>query len=423
MFRLAKRELLNAGLVRLTPHLVARYNECLLSAGGTPIEGDHIEIDGVGMSPQVAAQRGNPYYLSNGFANPLALIICPEQYNKPVFYPIFSWQRALMRAFFDKYHRQIVDVTGTHAISIELDTGLSSLESPEDLLLLTQITATPHLEDIAAAAARQAELVHEFSQGLACLEESLCDRLVESRKIHGDLRKRRISMEPMSFASFADFYTAAFGGAAVLRDVDGVDLLVLASEEVYEKLRGKRKKPSAQAFYLYDEEFPLLDVLTAAKWVSVPLDRYREDPKILEYQKELLLADALCDCDKGIDWRSLTNAARKALAQKHKDKVPEMYFELERFAAAFRNGTTREISKELEIFLAEPSTLLPPQTQEVVWTLLTHREPRNLLALYTVDKNAFLKLYSTWSDAKREWAASYLAARYKHKHRLSQLQE
>ncbi len=423
MFRLATRDLLNAGLVRLTPHLVTRYNSCLLSAGGTPADGDHIEIDGVGMSPQVAAQRGNPYYLSNGFANPLALIVCPEQYNKPVFYPIFSWQRALMRAFFDKYHRQIIDVTGTHAISVELETGLSTLESPEDLLLLTEITATPHLEEIAAAATRQAELVQEFSKGLSCLEETLCDQIVKSRTAHGDLRKRKISMEPMSFDSFDDFYTVAFGGAAVLRHVDGVDLLVLANEEVYEKLRSKRKKPSAQAFYLYDKEFPLLDVLTAANWISVPLDRYRKDPKILEYQKELLLADALCDCDEGVNWRSLTSAARKALAQKHKEKVPDIYFELERFAAAFRNGKTREISKELEIFLAEPSAAQPPQTQEVVWTLLTHREPRNLLALYTVDKNAFLKLYNTWSDAKREWAASYLAERYKHKHRLSQLQQ
>lgn len=421
MERLIKKELMNAGLVRLTPHLLERYNACLDSMGLPPAEGDQVEIDAVGMSPQVAAQRGEAHYLCNGLSNPLALIVSPDQYNKPVYYPIFSWQRPLMRAFFDKYHREIIDITGTHSISLDLENGLSTFEGAEDLLLLNNITAIPHTEELQAAADEQVGLIEHFYKDHNCLREDLCDSLIESRRKHGDLRKRKIAMQPLSFDSFADFYTVAFGGAAVLRHVDGIDLLILENEEEFAKLKGKRNL-SGQTFYLFDEEFRLFNKLYKAGWVIVPMDHYRSEPISLEFKKELLLADALCDCEQGINWRALTKTARKSLLQKHEDKVPAIYFELERFATALRNGKAPNFSQELAHFLAEPAENLPPQTQEVVWILLTKREPRNLLALYTVDKNGFLARYNHWSDAKREWAAGYLAERYKHRHRVTQLQ-
>ena len=76
-------------------------------------------------------------------------------------------------------------------------------------------------------------------------------------------------------------------------------------------------------------------------------------------------------------------------------------------------------SPELEHFLAEPTDKMPPETTQVLWTLLTRREPRNLLALYAVDKNAFLARYEMWSDKKREWAADYLVERYEHHHLMN----
>lgn len=422
MDRLVERKLMNAGLVRLTPHLLERYNQCLVSMGQKPADGEHIDVDGVGVSPQVVAQRGEPHYLCNGLANPLALIVSPEQYNKPVYFPIYSWQRPLMRAFFDKYHREIIDVSGTHAISIDLENGLSTFENPDDLFLLNEVTAVPHIEELEVAFAAQAALIKTFSEDHNCLGEDLCDEIIASRHAHGDLRKRRIAMEPMTFDSFDSFYTVAFGGAAVLRHVDGTDLLILENEQEFAKVKSKKKMPGT-ALYLYDEDYRAFERLFKAHWLTVPLEYYKENPKAVEYKKELLLADALCDCEETVDWRSLTKAARKALLQRHGEKVPAIYFELERFGAALHNGRTPNCSQELGFFLAEPSMALPPQTQEVLWTLLTRREPRNLLALYTVDKNAFFARYNQWSDAKREWASGYLAERYKHQHRLSQLQQ
>ena len=419
MQRLIKGELLTAGLVRLTPHLAERYSECLVSMGLPPVETkEGLEIDGIGASPQVAKERGNSHYLCNGLANPLAVIVCPEQYNKPVYFQIFSWERQLMRMFFDKYHREIIDVTGTHSISIELEDGISKFEDPRDLFLMNEITAIPHIEELAEAALRQRELIGEFGQDERCLDEELCDKIIESRKTHGDLRKRKVTMQPMKFDSFDDFYTVAFGGAAVLRRVDGVDILVLENKEEYENIRHKKKK-GEQIFHLFDPDFRLFNALRKAQWVQVPIEKYRADPKLISFKRELLLADALCDCEEKINWRTLTATARQALMQRHEDRVPAIYAELERFAARLKRGTIPELSPDLEHFLAEPSETLPPSTQDVVWTLLVRREPRNLLGLYTVDKNAFLALYEQWSDAKREWAADYLVERYKHKYRVN----
>jgi hypothetical protein len=417
--KLIERHLWNAGLVRLTPHLVERYNTCLSAMGLRPTALPEIDVDGMGVSPQIAKDRGNPYYLCNGLSNPLAIIVSPDQYDKPAYYPIFSWQRSLMRTVFDKNPKSIRDITGTHAIAIAIEDGLSRFEGPEDLLLLTEITAVPHIEELAEAKNEQARLIAEFSDDLNCLREDLCEAIVLSRNAHGDLRKRKLDMRPITFNSFGDFHTVAFGGAAVLRHVDGEDVLVLENEETLKNVN-KRKLRSANVFYLYDLEFALFDKLKKSKWVDVPVKRYRKDPKLLEFKRELLLADALCDCDDQVNWRTLTNPARMALMLKHEDKVPAIYSELERFAAALKANRVLNLTRELEHFLAEPSEKMSSETQQVLWILLTRREPRNLLALYTVDKNAFLARYDTWSERKQAWAADYLVIRYKHHHRVNQ---
>lgn len=419
MQNLIDRNLLNGGLVRLTPHLVTRYNECLISLGLEATSLTEIDVDGLGVSPQIAKERNNPHYLCAGFSNPFAIIVSPDQYDKPVYFPIFSWQRALMRAFFDKNQKPIRDITGTHPIGLDIENGLSTFEGPEDLLLLSGLTAIPHIEEITEAAAEQGRLITQFSGELNCLREEVCDELVRHRQVHGDLRKRKIDMAPLTFDSFDDFYTVAFNGAAVLRHVDGDDILVLEDPAMFDSVN-RKKIGSAQVYYLYDPDFSLFTKLLKGKWIVIPTKKYRQDPQLLEFKKELLLADALCDCEGSVKWRSLTISARKALIGKHKDKVPVIYSELERYAAGLKSGRELSISPELQYFLAEPSEKQSPETRQVLWTLLTHRERRNLLALYTVDKNMFLARYQDWSETKREWAANYLEERYKHQHRTQQ---
>lgn len=409
---LLKRGLFNAGLVELSPTMLVRYNDALVSLGLEPTRRKRVLVDGVGWSPQIARERRNPYYMcSGGLVNPVAIIVSPDQYKKPVYWPIFSWMRGAMRLVFEKYHREIIDITGTHVISLDCENGLSTLEGPKDLLLLSEVTLKPNTGRLVEAAQEQAALVNRFMDGLHCLESETRNSLIAHRRAHSDLRKRRVSMQPVTFDFFNDFYTVAFGGVAVLRDVDGSDLLVMESQSDYEAIKGS--DTNAVICYLYDQGAETTGYLANAGFLRIPYEEYRSDPALLERKKDLLLAYALCDCEEGLDWSATSPAKRKTLIKKHGAKVPHLYAELERFAAAVRRGSKSvELSRELWHYLAVPSDSIAPATKEVLWILLTRLEPRRLLNLYRYDKNKFFEVYSGWSGAKQEWVADYIQARY-----------
>ncbi|OGG59744.1 hypothetical protein A2765_04110 [Candidatus Kaiserbacteria bacterium RIFCSPHIGHO2_01_FULL_56_24] len=412
---LIEKGLLNTGLVELTPTMLGRYNEALVSLGIEPTARKRIFVDGAGWSHEVAREKKDDHYLCSGsLINPVAIIVTPAQYKKPVFYPSFSWMRRALRLVFDKYHREIYDTTTTHPITLDCENGLSSLECPGDLLLLSEIVLKPSDGNLTAIASEQGELIERFREGLNCLEPDVCDAIVSHRREHGDLRKRRLGMHPVTFDFCNDFYTVAFDGVAVIRSVQGSDMLIIEDERRFEETLRNEDCASSSPWYLYDDSKKRDPIkhLTGAGLIDLPLKAFRENPGILAVKKDLMLALALCDCEEGLDWDRCTPGKRKALYSKHIDRVP-LIAELEHFAAEVHKGSAgRELSMELWQFLAAPAEHVPPPTQEVLWILLTRREPQNILELYTYDKNAFVKLYKQWSDTKQKWVAGYLAARY-----------
>ena len=411
MNRLIRAELLYDGLVSLdTPELVRRYNATLGFAGIEPERVSNLHIDGIGWSPEIAEKKRNPLYLCHDLANPLAIIVTPEQFKKPVYYPLYSWMRRIMRSVFDGNFREISDITATHGIVLDFENHLQSLESPADLLLLSSITPIPNTGELSQAAVEQKKLVSTFLEGTNCLEPELRQKLRESAETHGDLRRRRVVLEHLPvFTDFQDFYTVAFDGVAVFRGVSGKDVLVVENESFYE---GVSSLEDARSYYLYASDYAPFRLFLNAGWITVP-SRYRDDPELLNEKSELLLASCLLDLEKSVEWDSLTSGQKKQLAIKHKEKIPAVYWELDRFIAALAaKKKVSELSDELTVFLAEPSSNLHPSTQDVLWMLLIRREPRNLLELYTHDKNFFLKCYKEFGKNKRAWVAGYLSARY-----------
>ena len=149
--------------------------------------------------------------------------------------------------------------------------------------------------------------------------------------------------------------------------------------------------------------------------LTIPIEQFKDDRKILDLKKETLLGMSLSDCEKDIDWTTLSSPSRRSLMQEPVNELKvRLYHELERYAAAIRSGRKLpQLSHELWYYLLAPSEKLPPSTQDVLMILLTRKEPRRLLDLYTVDKNSFVAMYKTWSDQKKKWAAEFLAAHYK----------
>ena len=99
------KELIEAGLFGrgLVPvenrTMVARYNACLKDMGLAPTNLKKFQIDKMGWSPEVAAEQKDEYYLSHGDANPLAIILTPEQATAPIYFPMHSFDWKLMARY------------------------------------------------------------------------------------------------------------------------------------------------------------------------------------------------------------------------------------------------------------------------------------------------------------------------------------
>lgn len=410
---LLKQGLMNDGLVTLTPLQIERLNRCHERAGIPKTKRKKVRVDCIGWSPEIASELGDPLYLARDVINPIAIILDPAQYRKPVFAPAFSWIRDAVDLFWKTNHKEIFDVLVSHAILLDLDNGLSGISGPCDLQLLTEIIARPDTGTLSKGADEQAALLDKF-KGLKCLDHDLQEEIMRSRKEVGDLRKRRVQLKPMPFNQFQDFYTIACKGAAVFRNVNGEDLLVLEDEKTYESVRD-RDCQYGRITYLYDEEGEPFRLLHAAGWLDIPVEIFRQDHRHLERMKDILLGMLLSDVDGDETWSSMSLPKRRSLLKKEgNEEKARLYFELERYAAAIKRGDGQlpDVSHELWYYLLAPTDKVPPSTREVLMILLTRKEPRRLLDLYTSDKNRFFVEYKTWPKHKKQWAAEFVASHY-----------
>jgi hypothetical protein len=325
---LIERGLANAGLVELTPLLIERYNKALVSMGIEPTKCRVVFIDGAGWSPQVAAEKGNPWYLCDGFTNPTAIIISPDQFKRPVYMPAFSWIRSVLRVVFETYHREIIDITSTDVVTLDFELGITKLESPVDFLLLSEILVKPYSGDLLLRAREQQKLIDEFLENLNCLEAEYREPLIQHRTRYGDLCKRRFFMDEIHSPLARDFWTTAQGGAAVIRNVDGQDLLILEEKDIYETALQSPAPKNAQVLYIYDQRSKPFDMLSKAGMLVLPIESFKSDPNILQEKKEILLALTIGECEPEFDWSAASSVKQNAVVQRNEDKIPAIFMSL-----------------------------------------------------------------------------------------------
>jgi len=130
MEKLREAGLIGGALVPLTGSLVKRYNECLSLLGVKPSKLKQFSVDGMGWSPEVAQEKKNNWYLNTGEANVNALILTPNQKDKPVHMPSHSFDRDVMTAVFSAYPSEIRDNTKDSALIVHLDQNIDTSSSP-----------------------------------------------------------------------------------------------------------------------------------------------------------------------------------------------------------------------------------------------------------------------------------------------------
>jgi hypothetical protein len=402
MQKLIDSGLFGGGLTSIaTPELVSRYNECLGQLGIPKTSLDRFQIDGIGWSPEIALERSNTLYLSAGPANPMGVIVTPDQRGKPVWHPFTSYDRRMMDAYFGKHHEAIADITASRYIGLDFDAELLTYEKPNDLLLVTCVILRSVAGGLFDAGKQQRKLVKTFMEERhAWFNPALRNEIIASGRTWGDLRYRNTNIPDMKF-DVGSFYTTAFGGVFVLRPVKGKRVLLILedTETALPQVEG------CDVFSVNDPKLP--SVLHEEGFVEISTAWYARHQDVLADKKEGILVSVAAERNPVMDFIKLKQTQRRQLAMQCKASLPPVYLDLERFAKRIKGGerlNPETLSDDLSKILMRPHHRLETGDEEVIWLLLCRLQPLDVSRLYASDKQRFFREYETWPDAKKDWA-------------------
>ena len=399
------------------------YNAALENLGIEPTKLTKFSVDGIGWSPEIAAERGNSAYLGFGPANRVAIIVTPEQDRKPIFLPTYSFKRRLMQNFFARSMREIADITQDACVCVEFENNMLDYQSPKDILYLEDVTVVASAGTLIEDAARQKDLVAQFMSPELGRDgprhiRQLCQGIIESAQAHGDLRRRRLEIPPLKFSLIGNFWSRAFGGVFVLR-AGAESILIVEDDQWLHKVepeRGERYKA-----YALSERDAVLKRLLDEDLLTLNLKRYREDPGALEELDRLeryLTVEALCAIDPECDLL-VSSTKQKGMLTAHKGQVPPVLIDLQRFRRSIASDVggklKPKVTEALALLLMRPNERLDlDQYQRILWMLLQRLQenPPDILTLYTHDKERFFALFDTWPPAKKRWAAVHISKHY-----------
>lgn len=409
---LKQEELFGKGLIPVnTPELVDRYNACLADIGLEPTELEEFSIDGMGWSPEIAAEKADNFYLSHGGANQFGIILTPEQYKKPVYFPFHSFTRNLMKEVFDRYLRHIADITRETGIWLDIDQDLSHYLSPMDLLMVDSILIHPFtVSRIMDAARNQRELIRKFTDTDGWFDPGFRKQIIDSAKKYGDLRYRSLIIPDIPFTDTRSFYTMAFEGVYLFRDIlqQENSMLILENKELIKALGDDIK-----GVYAIDDPM-LISNLIRERLVRIGLKYYQEHPDILDIKRECIFVDILSEQHPDINYDELSLGLKKRFVRQLTDYLPKEFFEVERLSKQIRSGRLSRGRQSLEMMkiLMHPEPGLPESVKDIVWQLITEIKPLDVTLLYTYNKSKFFELYQDWSLCKKNWAVKLIRKHY-----------
>ncbi|WP_165733624.1 DUF6638 family protein [Polaribacter sp. 20A6] len=402
MQKLIKANLYRSESINVSGKLVERYNKCLVKLGFTKTKLTSFSIDGVGWSPEIAEEKGVSFYLNNGEANTYAIIITPRQKGLPVYNPFNSFDRELMKMVFKKHEKTINDITRDSAVCIEFDQKIDVFYEPLDVLRYKDITIKFHLIDnLNKAKEEQLQLVELFNADNNFIDEEIHEKLITSAKKYGDLRERNLNIEEITFTTDS-FYTKAFGGVFLLRDLV-VPVLIFENEATYKEAI---KDTTYDVLMYHISHKEMIEKLISYNVLELDLEeettkkRYRRIQKFMfsSYLKDTAhpVKDIL---EEGILFKSYLNkidiSARK--------KIMGLELFLEKKKVSKNINPLDIIDEEMYVALHKPHSSLLPNHQDLIWSLLVNIAPKDVLFLYWYDKEQFYELFRILEDSTQDW--------------------
>ncbi len=417
---LIKSGLFGRGLVTInTPRGVAMFNEALGSLGIEPTDHKSFGIDGVGWSPDIATERGDPHYMGAG-ATRFGIIATPEQEGKPIHIPMFSFKRRLERQYFDRFKRPIIDTTTSSCVVQEFIYDTLTNDTPKDFVFMDEVLVHSSAGKLVEDVAEQKQLAADFeSPGLKWFNKSLRTRIIVSAAEYGDLRRRRCEFPDWKFSLIGDFW-ARFEGKMVFVLRAGADSILIVEDEAWLPKIQPEKGERYRVFAL-NERRRIIEYLIDEDLVELDLKAYKNNTDLLAWLEQLenyLIMEAVCSFEPDCDFAEMSKGKRSRILVGRKNDI-ELLSELQRFKRSLTSKVSGkaipEVSEGLGLLLLRPNQkLLSQRYQDVLWMLLLRLQesPPDPLLLYKHDKERFFKLFEGWTPAKKQWVSTFVSENY-----------
>ena len=402
MEKLRAAGLIGGGLVPLAGALAKRYNKCLEMMGISPSTLGSFEVDAMGWSPQIAEEKADQYYLNSGDANVNAIIISPGQQDKPAHMPTHSFDRDLMNAVFVAYGKEIRDITKDSALCLNFNQKIDSFYESFDLLRYDTVTVSFKLLDaLDVKKVEQLFLIKKFNTGNAFMDRDLHKDIIESAKTYGDLRDRRLELQPLS-VKVNSFYTNAFGGVFILRDFIK-DIMIFESEEEFNKAI-KNDAFDGLIFHKYHDE--LITTLVSHIILEDDLKRAMRTPRYDRIKKHIFaryVENPEHSFKEILSSHFLFLKYLNALDLTQQKKINgfELYFQKLIIDKSIKPQDY--IDREFFKALHRPHSSLDEENKALVWKLLVKIAPIDPVHLFWYDKAEFYKNYKLWSPTYKDW--------------------
>jgi len=407
MKKLKQAHLYQPNPIEISGFLVERYNKCLNLLGLMPTKLTKFNIDAKGWSPEIATEKGKVHYLNNGEANTHAIIISPLQKDRQVFEPFHSFDKEILDLIFKTYEKEINDITKESALCVDFDQKIDVFYESFDLLRYDKMKIHFNLiNDLEKIKKEQQELVSTFNEGNNFVDEKLHQKILTSVKKYGDLRNRKLDLEPITFQT-TSFYTKAFEGVFVFKEFIK-PILVFESKEA----RNKAIKNTTYDVIIYHkDDNELLDKLKDYVVVEFDLDdvikteRYERIKNHIFSQLFKETTHPMNDILNNVNlFKNYLNKldidARKYLM------CVERY--VERTDISNEVKITTFVYEDILEAMYEPHSSLLDEEKGLIWKLLTKIAPKDPFNMYKYDRNTFYKNYVSWNESYQDWVINYI---------------
>ena len=406
MLRLIEKGLMFGNLVRVsTPALVARYNAALekLTGKRTALTEFHIDISG--FSPEIGQELDDRLYLNPDGCNRMFILLTLDQRRSPLLHAHFSASRAILKQFYEENAAALFSLTARDAVCGELMNSVYRLDRPSDLMDMRTVTVEAdtvagHIEH----SRHLARLVERFlNEEDGWWNDLLIAQMIEGAATVGDIAKNPVALNKTSFRK-GNFQTSHFGGLYVFHELK--DPAVIRVDPA----KAPGDLPVKRVIDLTDRK-AISDFLKRNKLVeSVFAAKGLDAPALLRQRMDFILIDRLAQAAG--DLTGLTRIDLRRAARDHMGDLPEEYHALADLVRWAENGGRKPRLDHRNPAYFYTLRSWAHDDRDLVNMLLAELTPLDVRQLFICHKTAFYFAYSTWSEAKKEYVAEFLAREY-----------